>query len=86
MAKDRRARYRSPDDLILDLECLLNGEPPKLARQRIAASTLQQLAGGEVEEDEPPPPPGVPVVWVAVLGGVLTLSLLANLILLLTRG
>jgi len=82
MSKDRRGRYRSPDDLILDLECLLNGEPPKLARQRIAASTLQQLAGGEVdEEEEPKAPAGVPVVWVAVLGGLLALSLLMNLIL-----
>src|SRR5207244_4514018 len=31
MAKDRRKRYPTPDDLILDLECLLHGEPPKLA-------------------------------------------------------
>jgi serine/threonine-protein kinase len=86
MAKDRRGRYRSPDDLILDLECLLNGEPPKLARQRIAASTLQQLAAGEVAEDEDEPrPAGVPLVWVAVLGGVLALSMLMNLILLLNR-
>jgi serine/threonine-protein kinase len=83
MAKDRRSRYRSPDDLILDLECLLNGEPPKLARQRIAASTLQQLAAGEVDEDEPRPPSGVPTLWAAVLGGALALSLVLNLILLL---
>jgi eukaryotic-like serine/threonine-protein kinase len=85
MAKNRRDRYRNPDDLILDLECLLNGEPPKLARQHIAASTLQQLAAGEVEEEEEPRPAGVPVVWVAVLAGGLALSLLANLILLLSR-
>ena len=52
MAKDRKQRYRNPDDLIVDLECLLNGEPPKLARQRIEAGTLQELAEGEADEDE----------------------------------
>jgi serine/threonine-protein kinase len=88
MAKDRGERYRTPDDLIIDLECLLNGEPPKLARQRIGAGTLQALAEGETEEPNrrrarrPPEPPGVPWVWVAVLGGLLGLSVLVNLILL----
>src|SRR5262249_16787946 len=88
MAKDRRQRYRSPADLIIDLECLLNGDPPKLARQRIEASTPQGLASGETEEDEE----HEPLVWglnrkglllVGILGGVLGLSLLLNLILLL---
>src|SRR5262249_49909625 len=37
MAKDRRQRYQTPGDLITDLEFLLNGEPPKLARQRAHA-------------------------------------------------
>ncbi len=88
MAKDRRQRYRTPADLIIDLECLLNGDPPKLARQRIEASTLQGLASGETEEDEEPEP----LVWglnrkglllVGILGGILGLSLLVNLILLM---
>jgi serine/threonine-protein kinase len=84
MAKDRRKRYQTPADLIIDLECLLNNEPPKLARQKLEAATLKELAHGEAdEEDDAPGPAGVPLVWVAVLAGVLALSLLVNLILML---
>ena len=84
MAKDRRQRYRTPDDLIIDLECLLNGDPPKLARQRLEAETLKGLAGGEEdEEDEREASAGVPYLWFGIMGAVLTLSLLANLVLLL---
>jgi serine/threonine-protein kinase len=91
MAKNRRQRYRHPDDLIVDLECLLNGEPPKLARQRIEAATLKDLAEGESEEDEDEDtsagsgPPGGAWIWIGVLGGLLALSLVANLVLLLKR-
>jgi serine/threonine-protein kinase len=90
MAKDRGQRYRSPDDLIIDLECLLNGEPPKLARQKIEAATLRNLAEGEADEDEEdePEPRGLPGgqwLWVGVLGALLALSLLGNLVLLLRR-
>ena len=82
MAKKRKDRYQTPADLITDLECLLNGEPPKLARQRLEAAMLKQLAEGEVDEDEDEKKTeGVPMVWVAVLAGVLALSLLGNLIL-----
>jgi serine/threonine-protein kinase len=89
MAKSRRQRYRTPADLIIDLECLMNGEPPKLARQHIAASALEGLAEGEIEEDEevvrgkPPLREGVPLLWAGILAGVLALSLLVNLVLLL---
>ncbi len=69
------------------MECLLNGEPPKLARQRIEAATLRELAEGEEDEPEeagePPPVWRRPWVWVAVLGGLLGASVLVNLILLL---
>jgi serine/threonine-protein kinase len=92
MAKNRRKRYRSPDDLIIDLECLLNGEPPKLARERIEAMTLQELAEGEAEEEEedeqpaaPDGPPGGAWLWIGVLGGLLALSLVANLVLLIKK-
>jgi serine/threonine-protein kinase len=88
MAKKRSRRYQTPGDLIIDLECLLNGEPPKLARQRIEATTLEELAAGETEgpDDE-----AVTVargsqshvLWLSVLGVLLGLSLLFNLILLL---
>jgi len=90
MAKDRRQRYRNPDDLIVDLECLLNGESPKLIRQRIEAATLEDLAGGDADEEEEPEtpaagPPGGTWLWIGVLGGVLAVSLIANLVLLLKR-
>jgi serine/threonine protein kinase len=89
MAKDRRQRYQKPDDLILDLECLFAGEAPKLARQRIQAATLQELAEGEDDEEEEGRPrrgkPGFEWWWLAILGGLLGLSALLNLILLLAR-
>jgi serine/threonine-protein kinase len=91
MAKERKQRYRNPDDLIIDLECLLNGEPPKLARKRIEAATLQDLAEGEEEEveadepDEAGGPPGGAWLWIGILGGLLALSLVANLVLLIAR-
>jgi len=87
MSKDRRQRYRTADDLIIDLERLLNGEPPKLARERIGAGTLQGLASGETDEDRDDDQftdskeSGNQLVWIIVLGAVLGLSLLLNLIL-----
>src|SRR5205823_432329 len=51
MAKDRKDRYRTPEELIVDLECLVNGEPPRLARQKIQAALLAGLAEGEAEEE-----------------------------------
>ena len=87
MAKDRRQRYQKPDDLILDLERLLTGEAPKLAHQRSLASSLQDLAQGEEDEEEPQSSAGWKVDWwwLAILGGVLGVSVLLNLILLATR-
>jgi serine/threonine-protein kinase len=85
MARDRRHRYPTAEDLILDLKSLLNGQPPTLARERIAAGTLDELAEGE--EDEPDT---VEIalnkpnrIGLAVLGSLLAVSLLLNLVLLL---
>lgn len=86
LAKDRKMRYRNADDLILDLECLLAGEPPKLARQKIEADTLLGLAEGdeEVLEGE-----GLRErermyrIALGLIGLLLGLSLLLNLILFL---
>jgi serine/threonine-protein kinase len=89
MAKDRRQRYRKADDLIIDLECLLSGEAPKLARQHIESETLAALSEGETEEDEVPASPSGPLyawTWILILGGLLAVSLLVNLILLLRHG
>jgi serine/threonine protein kinase len=47
MAKDREDRYRTPEELIIDLECLVNGEPPRFARQHFSADLLAGLAEGE---------------------------------------
>jgi serine/threonine-protein kinase len=88
MAKDRRGRYQSPEDLILDLECLLNGEPPKLARERIEAAAREERGEEDEEAGEEEAPRraaagGIPVLWLGVLGGLLLLSVLVNLVLLL---
>ena len=50
MAKNREKRYRSPDDLILDLKCLLQGERPMIAGQKVDA--LAMLSQGEAAEEE----------------------------------
>jgi serine/threonine-protein kinase len=85
MAKDRSQRYQTPDDAIIDLECLLAGQPPKLARQKIEANTLAALTRGEEAADAPARPSGPPTAWllVGLLGGLLLLSFLLNLYLLL---
>ncbi len=85
MAKDRNQRYQTPDDAVIDLECLLAGQPPKLARRKIEASTLAALTEGEEDRPARTGPGGPPNgwIWISVLGGVLALSLLFNLILLL---
>ena len=87
MAKEKAQRYKSTDDLIIDLECLLNGKSPKLARSKIQAGTLEGLAEGDEEEEDGPGSRAstTQVVWLAVLGSLLGLSVLANLILLLRR-
>jgi serine/threonine-protein kinase len=86
LAKEPGERYRNAEDLAVDLECLLNGEPPKVARHQIEAATLHALAEGEAEEEEPAAAPP-PWAWaaLAVTGGLLALSVLLNLILLLRR-
>lgn len=52
MAKDRTQRYRNAEDLLIDLECLARGQPPKLVRDRINPGALEQLASGEAEDEE----------------------------------
>jgi serine/threonine-protein kinase len=89
MAKDRDKRYATPEELLLDLDCLLKGKPPRLARQRIEEAMLQQLATGETaaeeEEAATPAAQGVSVMWVVVLGALLGLSVLLNIFLLLRK-
>jgi serine/threonine protein kinase len=82
MAKDRDERYQTPDDAVIDLECLLAGQAPKLARQRIEAGTLAALTRGEEDDAGPRQGGGPPYgwLWIGALGGVLVLSLLLNII------
>ena len=48
MAKNRENRYRNPDDLILDLKCLMAGDSPMIAGQKTEA--LAKLSQGESTE------------------------------------
>jgi serine/threonine-protein kinase len=50
MQKDRNHRYATPQDLIIDLKCLLQGKPPMLAGQSMSASAMAQLADGDEGE------------------------------------
>jgi eukaryotic-like serine/threonine-protein kinase len=52
MAKNRENRYRNPDDLLLDLKCLAQGERPMIAEQK--ADALASLAEGELTDDGGP--------------------------------
>ena len=49
LAKNREHRYSTPDDLILDLKCLIQGESPMIAGQR--PESLEALVHGEVDDD-----------------------------------
>ena len=51
MAKNREHRYQTPDDLILDLKCLMRDESPMIAGQK--PETLQGLAEGESDAARP---------------------------------
>ena len=83
MAKECKGRYQKPEDLVIDLECLLNNEAPKLARKRIKSADLGSLSEGETysEEVDSVEMPGWVVPTLATMGGVLVLSLFANLLL-----
>ena len=83
MAKECKGRYQKPEDLVIDLECLLNNEAPKLARKRIKSADLNSLSEGETysETVDSVEMPGWVVPTLATMGGVLVLSLFANLLL-----
>jgi eukaryotic-like serine/threonine-protein kinase len=56
LAKNREHRYQSPDDLILDLKCLMRDESPMIAGQKPDA--LMGLAHGESDDSYEPAGPG----------------------------
>jgi serine/threonine protein kinase len=50
LEKNREHRYATPDDLILDLKCLLQGESPMIASQK--PDSLEALSQGESNAEE----------------------------------
>ena len=50
LSKNREHRYSTPDDLILDLKCLIQGESPMIATQK--PESLEALAHGDADTDE----------------------------------
>ena len=56
MAKNRENRYRNPEDLILDLKCLVQGESPMIASKK--ADSLANLAEGDYSEEDDGPNQG----------------------------
>jgi len=83
MAKKRANRYRSPEGLIIDLECILREEPPRIARQKIDTEILKGLTHGDEDDeaDDEEAEPMIPIWWAYALGGGLALSLVLNLLL-----
>jgi serine/threonine-protein kinase len=93
MAKNRENRYRNPDDLILDLKCLLQGESPMIAAQKPDA--LSVLSEGDAEDHQPGMNPEqlAEVAGyvnsrhhiIAALAALLALSIVTNVVLMTTR-
>jgi serine/threonine-protein kinase len=93
MAKNRENRYSNPDDLMLDLKCLLRGESPMIAAQE--AESLASLSAGESSELERGPSEGELLevagyvnsrhTVIAVLAVALALSGLTNFLLIIIR-
>ena len=91
MAKDRNRRYSSTSDLLLDLEAVADGHPPMQARKQIDAGVLSGLAGDDASatiedtggDDEIRSNSDL-MVYVIMLAAALALSILFNVIQLLT--
>jgi len=78
MSKRPKDRYKSTEDLLLDLRAVAAGDPPRIARERVGlqAALMEGLASGEgvrPDDDRPAARPGPFVV------NVLTLILLVAL-------
>ena len=96
LAKNRENRYATPDDLILDLKCLIQGESPMIAAQK--PESLEVLAHGEADTevagnlamDEAQMIEVAGIVnnrnqIIAMIAMLLAVSVVTNLILLTTR-
>ena len=95
MARNRDDRYRTPDDLILDLKCLQQGESPMIASRKL--DSLASLSQGEAADhdavsyatdDEKAEMAGAvnaKNTAIAVIGVFLGISILTNVILLFVK-
>jgi serine/threonine-protein kinase len=94
MAKNREHRYQTPDDLILDLKCLLRDESPMIAGQK--PETLLALAEGESDSEAQAAPSSEEMVEIAsyvnnrnqiiaTMAMLLAVSVITNVILLVVR-
>jgi len=87
MAKDRRQRYGSTRDLLMDLEAVRAGNPPLQARKQIDASVLSGLTSEVSEEPAVEQAPAVVErsnTAIILLIIALAISILLNVIQLLT--
>src|SRR4051794_4848148 len=94
MAKNRENRYRNPDDLILDLKCLLQGDSPMIAAQKpdnlavLAEGDTEQVEGGMSEEQMAEIAGFINSrnYIISALAGLLFLSVVTNVVMLTTMG
>ena len=91
MAKKREQRYASWSDLLVDLEAVAQGDPPLMARKNYDKSLLQSLADSAANAAPPKPQPKpapqpikVPLLWLFIIGGLAALSIMINIIQLIT--
>jgi hypothetical protein len=92
MAKPKDDRYSTTKELINDIEAVMAGEPPFQARKRYDQGLLHKIADSGVTvstatADDIAPKPESTQNWTMVLamGFLLTLSILINIVLLVTR-
>jgi serine/threonine-protein kinase len=94
LAKNREHRYATPDDLILDLKCLNQGEIPMIAGQN--PESLRALTQGDLDDEGPQGPDEQQMIELAgivnsrnqiivAIAMLLAVSVITNLILLTTR-
>jgi serine/threonine-protein kinase len=96
MAKDRESRYAKPEDLMLDLRCLIAGERPMIAQQKSEdLASLEEsddegveYRGGSVGEDEKAEMAAIVnmrTTVIAILAVLLGASVITNILLLIPR-
>ena len=89
MSRRPQDRYKSTEDLLVDLRSIARGEPPLIARERVGMqdSLLGSLASGENLKFPPPPAPAEPSSPFApnrlavILMVILAVSVLLNIVL-----